>query len=316
MQSGIKESKKQRFKEAIIELSQNCNLSCIMCGFGQQQFDKSKFITFNQFKNIVDKVAPHSDTIRLNGRGESTIHPDFVKMLRYTSEHYPDCQINLFTNLSFCNNNLLEEFMNSGIQLFISFDSNNEKELLSIRKGANYNWILSNLERLKESQIRPFVIFTMQESNLHRLSDIAVFAKKYNCNLIYNTVRRDEGIEDFVEQVILNKERIIEDFKFIHSLFLRSELNAYYPKQISGVEIESESSIKSHGEKSVCPSLGKEICVLYNGDVTPCNMFNPYVLGNLIDQDIDEIYQSSEFNEFVSNHKSYYYCKNCSCLSI
>jgi len=38
---------------------------------------------------------------------------------------------------------------------------------------------------------------------------------------------------------------------------------------------------KTHGFLNHCPALDSELCILYNGDVTPCNMFNPYVYGNI-----------------------------------
>ena len=64
----------------------------------------------------------------------------------------------------------------------------------------------------------------------------------------------------------------------------------------------------------VCPKIKKELCVLYNGDITPCNMFNPYVYGNIHNESIEEILGGEKRKWFEKNHKSYYYCNNCACL--
>ena len=62
-------------EELLIELSQNCNLDCIMCGFGKRNNSRDKFMSFEDFVEIYDKLGDKADKIRLNGRGESTIHP-------------------------------------------------------------------------------------------------------------------------------------------------------------------------------------------------------------------------------------------------
>jgi hypothetical protein len=76
-----------------------------------------------------------------------------------------------------------------------------------------------------------------------------------------------------------------------------------------------ENEAATCGTTSECPNIRTELCILYNGDVTPCNMFNPYVYGNINDNELDEILKGDKFNWFLKNHKSYYYCNNCACLN-
>ena len=195
-----------KLKELIIEISYNCNLSCIMCGFGQQAFDKQNFMTLATFEKIVDELANKTDIIRLNGRGESVIHPDFEKMIDYVGENFTDKQINLFTNLSYHKNEIIEKFIKYNVQLFISIDSNIKKELETIRKGADYNLIINNLQHLQKINKRPFIVFTIQELNIDRIKSIANFALDNDCHILYNTVRRDTGIEKF-ENIVRSEER-------------------------------------------------------------------------------------------------------------
>ncbi|MDO4729463.1 MAG: hypothetical protein Q4B43_10740 [Bacteroidota bacterium] len=85
----------------------------------------------------------------MNGRGESTIHPNFVEILNYTKSRYPNVRINLFSNFSFKNEEIINSLIKNQVQLFISMDSSNEDELVKIRKGAKAKYINSNIQKIK-----------------------------------------------------------------------------------------------------------------------------------------------------------------------
>jgi MoaA/NifB/PqqE/SkfB family radical SAM enzyme len=302
--------------ELIVEVSNNCNLSCKMCGFGQQPFDKERFMNSNLFKKVIDELGECGKCIRLNGRGESTIHPEFVQMLEYTRNKCPKSKINLFTNFSFNSEIILKSLIKNDVQLFLSVDSPIKHELEAIRRGCKYEWIFENISSLPKLKYRPFIVFTIMEDNLHRIYDIGKFAFDHNLGIIYNTVRRDEGIEEFIGKVTLNLEKLKIEFGAVKSLFELSELSYFIPDQIAGVHLESESNnyTETFGQKKTCPALYLEVCILYNEDVTPCNMFNPYVYGNITNDSFEDIMNGKKRKEFLTSHKNHYYCKNCACL--
>ena len=306
----------QKLEEIIIELSYNCNLSCSMCGFGKHvnPFHKNKFLSLETYKTILPQVGNKTRTVRLNGRGESTIHPDFVEILDYTKRSFPNISINLFSNMSFKNQKILNSLLTNEVQLFISMDSPVEEELVFIRRGAKYNHIERNIKELKVARQRPFIIFTIQEANIHRILDIAEFALKNNCHILYNTIRRDEGIEGFVNQVNDNLESIIEQFEKVNFAYQNSDLLCLYPDQLAGIQLNTSESTQTHGTMRSCPALESEICILYDGTVTPCNMFNPYIYGNAFKQSMDEIWNGKPRLDFLNTHKHHYYCKNCANL--
>lgn len=307
---------KALFEEIIIELSYNCNLSCRMCGFGKHvnPFHKSKFLPFERYRDILRQLGPLCKTVRLNGRGESTIHPDFTEILYYTKDAYPGLRINLFSNLSFRNERIIQGLLDAEVQLFVSLDSSDPPELETIRAGAKFHFIQSNLERMRTTDRRPFIVFTIQEENLHRIYDIAKLARQYQCHIIYNTVRRDEGMEDFLSAVHVNRETIAIQFEKVRQLFGDSNLLAIYPDQLAGIDLNLAASTQTNGTRDRCPALEKELCVLYDGTVTPCNMFHPYVYGNLFQQDLEEIWRGERRQTFLQTHKAHAYCQNCANL--
>jgi len=305
-------------EEVIIELSFNCNLSCIMCGFGKDvnPISKEKFLSFDKYKKILEQIGNKTKAIRLNGRGESTIHPDFIKIVDYTRLKFPHLKIILFSNLSFKKQEIIDSFIKNNMQLFISLDSPLKKELEYIRKGANFNFIINNLEKLKKSTVRPFIIFTIQEINYNRIYEIAEFALEYNCNILYNTIRRDEGIDEFISIVKNDIDFISEQFEKGKKLFEKTNLQFLFPDQLAGIRLYNSFAQKTHGSLNYCPALNKELCILYDGKVTPCNMFNPYKYGNIFENSLDEIWEGKERKYFLKNYKSHYYCKNCANLGM
>lgn len=302
------------FSELIIEVSNNCNLSCKMCGFWQQPFDKERFMNPDLFKKIIDELGDCANCIRLNGRGESTIHPGFVQMLEYARSKCYESKLNLFTNFSFNNETVLNSLVGNDVQLFLSIDSPVKHELEEIRRGCKYEWIVGNILSLPRLKHRPFIVFTIMEDNLHRIYDIGKFAFDHNLGIIYNTVRRDAGIEEFVGEVILNFEKIKTEFEAVKYLFELSEFGYFIPDQIAGINLGSNKYTETFGQKKICPALYSEMCILYNGDITPCNMFNLYVYGNITNDSFEDIMNGKKRKEFLASHKNHYYCKNCACL--
>ena len=43
-------------------------------------------------------------------------------------------------------------------------------------------------------------------------------------------------------------------------------------------------------------------------------MFNPYELGNILNQTLDEILYGEKMEKFKQRYKKMEYCKNCACL--
>lgn len=262
---------------------------------------------------ILDQLPCVPERIRLNGRGESMIHPDFVQMLKHVRSKFPTSIVNLFSNLSISSKKRIQSLLDNDVQLFVSMDSPDATELQAIRRGASFSTIERNLGLLQDAERRPYVIFTMQEENLHRLVEMAKYCAKKEMHIIFNTVRRDEGIEPFVELVKSKRGELVEDYKKIRSICANNGLDCLLPDSIHGIEI-SEGTSHVFGSRESCPALKEELCFHYDGVVTPCNMFNPYEYGNILDDDLDTILSGDSYQWFVENHKSYYYCSNCACM--
>jgi MoaA/NifB/PqqE/SkfB family radical SAM enzyme len=300
--------------ELILELSYNCDLACTMCGFGGKDVQPGRFMSEETVSRVLDAVDPPPRVIRLNGRGESTIHPKFVEILRQVRSRNPDVQINLFSHLSWSRPGVMAALIECGVQLFISMDSHDPERLAAIRKRSKYEKIVANIDRLASHAPRPFLIFTLQEENFDDVVSMARFALEREVHLLVNTVRRDEGIERFRDLVRARADDLRSAFREVSDLYRGRAVACFLPDRVQGIAIASEGARATYGGRQRCPAIDRELCVLFDGTVTPCNMFNPYAYGNILKSSLAEIRGGERFQWFSDNHKQHPYCANCACL--
>ena len=309
-----------QFKEVMIEMSHNCNISCQMCGFGfrYNPVKREKFMEANSYRKYVDMFAEKTERLRLNGRGESTIHPNFKELLEWTHGKYPSLQLSLFTNASFNNPTLVDALIACNVLAFVSFDSTKKELFEKIRFGCRYESVIANIDGLKTLPIRPFIIATLQLDNIGEIEELGRFAFEKNCSIIYNSVRSDNEntIVGYHNYVTNNVDAIVESFNTVSELYEDSDLQCLIPDQIGGIAINSKNNTMTHGSMRHCPALENELCILYDGTVTPCNMFNPYKYGNLSEDTLDNILTDVKYTNFKKLYKEHYYCKNCANLGI
>ena len=305
---------KPRPDELIIELSRNCNLACTMCGFGGGPIIPEQFMSMEVLELVLDALEEPPKTVRLNGRGESTIHPHFVAALRLVRERFPASGVNLFSHLSSVKRDVLGALIEHGVQLFISMDSPDPDRLAAIRRRSSFTRLVANIDRLGDVRSRPFIIFTLQEQNFDDVESMARFAVGRRLHLLVNAVRRDEGIEPFQHLVRQRTEVLRAAFDAAEALYEGTQLQCILPDQVQGVVVRGPGARSTYGSRRRCPAIERELCVLHDGTVTPCNMFNPYVYGNILEESLAQIRSGSSYRWFSENHKTHYYCANCACL--
>ena len=286
-----------KLKNLIIELSFNCNFACWMCGYGGKPIDKKLFMNWDTFTEVVRRI--NAGEIRLNGRGESTIHPDINNMIRYVSIVRPNSQLELFTNGSW-KRSTGDLFFAKNVRLYISMDSLQKENLENIRKGVKFFHLLRQIESLGAIQPRPFIIFTLQNRNAHEVFEMATFAWKKRMNILYNVIHI---ATEKIDQKHLVKYVI--GLSRAHELYKETpELSCIIPDQIQGQQMNFDTVSTNNSGK--CPAVTDELCILYNGDILPCNMFCPEKLGN-----IDDLENMKDFKD-QNNH---WHCKSCASMT-
>jgi MoaA/NifB/PqqE/SkfB family radical SAM enzyme len=108
-----------------IELSTVCNLNCPFCYTITDEFKqrvRREFMDFRLFKRIIDELAGKTPSVRLSLRGESTLHPDYIKCINY-AKRKGVVELSSLTNLSMMTPVFFEKVLLAGLDwLTVSFD--------------------------------------------------------------------------------------------------------------------------------------------------------------------------------------------------
>lgn len=159
----------------IVELTNQCNILCRMCPRRYSRMEKG-FLNYGLFKKIIDEISAHPKTGLIPFfRGESILHPQFIKMMKY-AKSMRIRPIQLATNGILFTEDIAHVVLNLGID-FISFslDTIHKDVYSKVRIGSKYNIVIKNIEYLiKEKKSRrlklPEIQVSMVETSQTRAS--------------------------------------------------------------------------------------------------------------------------------------------------
>lgn len=168
-------------RRLVFELTNVCNLNCIMCGRNATDFKSTMFSMdwFNYFEPMLDTV----EEVTLMGWGEPTMHPNFEEMLRIIDRHA--------ARKYFCTNGMRLDKLTNAIfdnhvdVLAVSLDGATAEINNHIRRGSDIEKIsesLANITRIKKERglKYPWInfVFCAMKSNIHELPDLVRLASR------------------------------------------------------------------------------------------------------------------------------------------
>jgi MoaA/NifB/PqqE/SkfB family radical SAM enzyme len=172
------------FRSLNVELTNICNLRCPLCftGAGYNTSPRGT-MDFNNFKRFMDTCHPLFDSVSFIGTGEPTIHPDFIRFVKYSAV---EKQLTTYC----CSNGHFkiepEIIVNSGLRtIFIDMDGLTQSQQAIYRVGADLDKVVSNVRRLVETKRKLYSYFPMiyvdtlvTKHNERDLDEITEFARK------------------------------------------------------------------------------------------------------------------------------------------
>ncbi len=298
-------------RRLVFELTNACNLNCIMCGrnaadFKPTVFDMDVFRSFEPLMDIVEEVT-------LMGWGEPTIHPNFIEMLQIINKHS--------ARKYFCTNGMnlkkiKDAIFDYNVDVFaVSLDGATDETNGRIRRGSKIDVIKDDLKEIvsikKERGLRyPWInfVFCAMRSNLHELPDLVRLAADIGIEevkVVYLTVFGNDlmneslwGHESEVSEVFDEAVRVGEELGIILKL-----------PHISG---KDEAGNKLHKD---CFVAWRDFFLGSDGYVRPCMSTPIQFFQYQKDINFMELWnapQYQRYREFVNNHdKMDLPCKRC-----
>tara|TARA_B100002003_G_C14087269_1_gene523016 strand:- start:340 stop:1452 length:1113 start_codon:yes stop_codon:yes gene_type:complete len=167
------------FRRLVLELTNACNLDCIMCGRDESYF-ASSFLNI-QYIERLEPILKYIEEVTLLGWGEPTIHPKFTEILELFNK-YPVRKY--FVTNGTTLHRIKEYLFDCKVDIMaVSLDGATAKINNAIRRKSNFNQIVSELKTIVQHKRKvnlnyPYInfIFTLMRSNLSELPDMVDLA--------------------------------------------------------------------------------------------------------------------------------------------
>ena len=298
-------------RRLVFELTNACNLRCMMCGRNNADFMPTMFSLdwLKKFDGVLDKV----EEVALFGWGEPTVHPQFTEILAYLDK-FP-------VRKYFCTNGMLlgkliDAVFDYHVDIMaVSLDGANAATNNRIRCGGDFDKIVSALRKIVErkrkfGQNRPYInfVFCAMDSNFDELPDLVRLAADIGLEevkVVYFTAFADELVK---ESLWGQKARIQEIFNKAEKAGDALGVKLKLPHLPS----EDVAAEKSHKD---CFVGWRDLFLGSDGYIRPC-MSTPDKFFRIDDcNTFDEIWNHAKYMDFrqrVNNEENMpASCKNC-----
>lgn len=207
----VTQSAPRRF---VLEMTNACNLNCVMCGRNASDFKPTLFQ-----KAWLDKLEPmvsQVEEVTLMGWGEPTMHPEFTTFLKWAKDRG--------LRTYFCSNGMKLDTLFEDIFTYetdiiaVSMDGATKEMNDQIRTGADFHKILANIQKITEHKKKhgltlPHMNFvmTVSQTNLHQLPDLVKLADQVGLDevkVVYLTAFDDE----LAKVTLFNQQDMVREY--------------------------------------------------------------------------------------------------------
>lgn len=283
-----------------IEPTNICNLQCPVCETGAGILGRpDKSMTFDQFKVIIDKVAPHTNILMYYFMGEPFINKDSYRMIRYAK----DLGIPWVTTCTNGDPVQPQKLVDSGIdEVSFQIGGMTQETHQIYRVNSNLKRVMKNLEetiRLKNesgSSLKVETGFIVMKHNEHEVDAYIKAMKALGVDHI-------KVVDPCVRTVEQGKQMLPSD-----SNYWFYDVEAFHQGKLKPKVFPDNE----------CPWIYYAMNIHVNGDVVPCcrDPLGEEVMGNLLTQNLDEIWNGERYRNFreriLTDQGDVGICKLCS----
>ena len=303
--------------EIQLEITNRCNLKCIMCArtFDSRYRSKADFLGDMDLDLVkkVRKILRSASIVYTFGNGEPLLNPNFLNILEMISQFGPRISFN--TNGTLLNEKSLRKIVDLKIDaLVFSIDSPIKESFEKIRKGSNFDFVIHNIEllnrlKLNKGSIVPhlgFAIVGMKE-NIREVPLLIKLARKLAVESVYIEPliwQNDPQYEKFYqENDILTNMGFLEARKIFSRIREVAKEEAikvtspYFDKLLDGEGSQISLKEKKDNRRPICTKPWTTIFIWWNGEVRTC-CGSDFVFGNLRTQTIEEIWNGTRFQSY------------------
>lgn len=296
-----------------LEVTSGCEMNCIMCPkshYGDRW--KEGEMDWKTFEGIIPSFSG-LEYVHLQGWGEPLQHPDLMEMLAEVKES--GTEVGFTTNGMKLTRKRSEDFVRLGVdRIGVSLDGSTAETYQSIRRGGDFERVVSNLERLKEvkeklgsKKPQVIVLFIKMVENIDELPALVELASRLGANKVVATNL------DCVSKPPDEKLRVFsrEDSDAYQSLVDRAETLAQtegilflsYPLSprevgVCSAEPLTTTYVSWEGQVGPCVNLNLPVANIDRVFWGEKGQLNTLTFGNVEDEELADIWNSEGYRRF------------------
>lgn len=299
-------------RRIVLELTNACNLNCIMCGRNESNFVYN-FFDWKHVENLKHILEYAIEEVTLFGWGEPTIHPKFQDILGFLSK-YPVRKYFLTNGTTL--HRIKDCVLNYKVDIMaVSLDGATAETNNKIRLKSDFDQIVSGLESIiqqkREKNVQhPYINFviTLMSSNLRELPDIVNLAYDIGIEEVkavyltaFSEKLKDEVLWDKKKEI---KEVFDETIKRGNKLGIKVKLPYIQGEDIAGDKFHKD-----------CFAGWRDFFIGADGYVRPCQSISRKMFHISKYNSFQEAWNSDEFVNFRSvvndPQRMFEECKRC-----
>lgn len=286
-----------------IEITSKCNERCVHCYIPHDNKvnDIDPELFYDILKQCKDMRLLH---LTLSG-GEPMLHKNFCDFLRKCKEY--DFSVNVLSNLTLLNDNIIKEMKTNpllGIQVSLySMDPNVHDEITQMK--GSFEKTKNAILKLVESDIPLQISCPVMKQNKDCYDDVIKWAKKYKIYVGDDYViiaKYNHTTQNLSCRLSIKEIRELIDKKI-----------ACDAKYLEQIEVAAENKKNITTSDFVCSVCHSSICIADNGNVYPCAGWQDYVVGNVKETSLNEIWDKSEKVQYLRNLRKQHFPRCIQC---
>jgi tungsten cofactor oxidoreducase radical SAM maturase len=308
-----------------IEPTTYCNLHCRTC-IRNTWNDPIEHMSMQTFQRVVDSLGflPDLKRIVFTSFGEPFMHPRLLDMIEAMRKH--DLPVTVGTNGLLLDTPKMDELVRLGVdRVMVSIDGGRPETYASVR-GAMLARVIEHIRGLNDAKRRLRSLypaigieFVALRSNVAELGDLARMAVELNVSRI------------LVSNVLPYGEELLEEVLYSYQPVPPFKSSGWPLKLDAWVSWATQEMPRMHwGAERRCRFVHDQAVVVgWDGGVSPCyalshnysyytidgrkKQVSLYILGNVNDRSLADIWTAEEYVRFRSEVKAYDFpsCPDC-----
>lgn len=287
-----------------IEIISKCNERCVHCYIPHDK--KIDIMNPDMFYDILEQSTKMRLLhITISG-GEPMAHNNFVDFLKKCNEY--NFSVNILSNLTLLNQDIIEEMKRNPllcVQTSLYSIDANIHDAITQKKGSCEKTKSAILELIANG-IPLQISCPIMKQNINCYRDVIEWGKSYNVNVNSDYVLI-AGYDHTLHN--LNCRLSVDDIQQVINQKIDND-----QQYLELIEKEYLKKKDMSPDDYICSVCQSSICISENGNVYPCAGWQDYVIDNINETKLSQIWKDSEKVRFLRNlrRRDFPKCIQCS----